>query len=84
MRKGGSGSEGRKEASGGGREQRSEREEQVRSVGRREIGREGNFKGGTMRRTLTSIQYTAHKTTHNTALAIATLVLQIQNYCKRV
>ena len=28
-------------------------------------------------------QYTAYKTTHNAALAIATLVLQMQN-CKRV
>ena len=28
-------------------------------------------------------QYTAHKTTHNVSLAIAPLVLQIQN-CKRV
>ena len=28
-------------------------------------------------------QYTAHKITHNAALAIATLVLQISN-CKRV
>ena len=36
---------------------------------------EGNFKGGTLRRTLASIQYTVHKTTHNAALA--TLVLQI-------
>ena len=52
-----------------------------------EIGREGKFKGATLRRTLASgsrpIQYTAHKTTHNATLAIATLVLQIQN-CKRV
>ena len=47
------------------------------------MGREGNFKGGALRRTLASIQYTAHKTTHNAALDIATLVLQIQN-CKRV
>ena len=44
--------------------------------------------GVTLRRTLASIysiQYTAHKTTHihNVALAIATLVLQIQ-ICERV
>ena len=51
--------------------------------GDREIGREGNFKRGTLRGTLASIQYTAHKTTHNAALVIATLVLRIQN-CKRV
>ena len=48
-----------------------------------DIGREGNFKGGTLRRTLVCIQYTPHKTTHNAALAIATLILQIKN-CKRV
>ena len=66
-----------------GSNQRSEEEEQGRSVGGREIGRDGNFKGCTLWRTLTSIQYTAHKTTHNAALAITTLVLQIQN-CKRV
>ena len=53
--------------------------EEGRSVGGKEIGREGNFNGGTLRRTLASrpIQYTAHKTTHNAALAIASLVLQI-------
>ena len=37
------GKEEREEASGGGREQRSEGDEQGRSVGGREIGREGNF-----------------------------------------
>ena len=71
------------EASGSGREQRSEGEEQGRSMGGRDIGREENFKGCTLMRTLARIEYTAHKTTHNTALAIATLVLQIQN-CERV
>ena len=41
--------EGREEASGGEREQRREVEEQYgRTVGGREIGREGNFKGGTL------------------------------------
>ena len=38
----------------------------------------GNYKGGTLRRTLASTQYTAHKTTQN-----ATSVLQIQK-CKWV
>ena len=70
---------------GGGRKQRSKEEEQGRSVGGTEMGREGNGKGGTLRRTLasTGIQYTAHKTTHNATLAIATLVLQLHN-CKWV
>ena len=45
--------------------------------GKKGVGREGNFKEGTIRRTLASIQYTALKTTHNVALAISTLVLQI-------
>ena len=43
---------GREEASGGGREQRSDGDEQGRSVGGRDIGRKGNFKGGTLGRTL--------------------------------
>ena len=38
----------------------------------------GNIKGGILRRTL-SIQYTAHKTTHNAALALETLVFKIKN-----
>ena len=38
----------------------------------------GNIKGGTLRFTL-SIQYTAHKTTLNAALALETLVLKIKN-----
>ena len=42
----------------------------------REIGMEGNVKGDTLRRTQASIQYTAHKTTQNAALAIASLVLK--------
>ena len=51
-------------------------------MGGRDIGREGNFKGGNMRRTLASTQ----NTTHNATLAIATLVLEPtnKNYCKRV
>ena len=35
-------------------------------------------------RTLTNIQYTLHKTTHNAALALDTLVLEMKNseqYC---
>ena len=43
------GEEGREEASGGEREQRREVDEQYgRTVGGRVIGREGNFKGGTL------------------------------------
>ena len=58
--------EGREDASGGRREQRSEGEEKGRSVGGREIGMDGNFKGGTLRRTLASIQYTAVSAQNNT------------------
>ena len=39
--------EGREEANGGRREQRSEGEKKGRSVGGRELGRAGNVKGGT-------------------------------------
>ena len=56
----------RDEASGGRRERRSEGEEKGRSVGGREIGREVNFKGGTMRRTQASIHYTAVSAQNNT------------------
>ena len=61
--------EGREEASGGRREQRSEGEGKWMSVGGRAIGREGNSKGGrgsTMRRTLASIHYTAVSAQNNT------------------
>ena len=79
---------GRNDGKRGGRKRAeeglSEGEEQGRSMGGREIGMEGNFKESTLMRTLACIQYTAHKTTHNAALAIASLLLQIQNYCKRV
>ena len=44
-----------------------------------EIGMEGNFKGGTLRRTLANIQYTVHTTTYNAVLALETLVLQMKN-----
>ena len=47
----------------GGREEWSEEEEQERSVGGREIGRDENFKGGTLRRTLACIQRTKQHTT---------------------
>ena len=68
----------RDEASGGRRERRSEGEEKGRSVGGWEIGREVNFKGGTLRRTLASIHYTVERTKqHSAALAIATLVLRV-------
>ena len=63
----------REEASGGRREQRSDGDEQGRSVRGRKIGKDVNFNGGSLNRTLASIQYTEHKTTHNAALAIATL-----------
>ena len=67
MREGGSGSGGRegrlrkgtgKECMDGAKERGqgggSEGEEKGRSMGGREIGRQGNFKGGTLRRTLAS------------------------------
>ena len=57
-----------------------------RSVGGREIEREGNFKGCTPMRTLTNIQYTLHKSTHNAAFVIETLILEMKNsalYCDR-
>ena len=56
----------RYEASGGRRERRSEGEEKGRSVGGREIRREVNFKGDTLRRTLASIHYTAVSAQNNT------------------
>ena len=40
--------------------------------------RVGNFKGGILRRALTSIQY-IHKPSHNAALAIDTLLLHMKN-----
>ena len=46
---------------------------------REESGREGNFKGCTLMRILANIQYTVHKTTHNAALVLETLVLQMKN-----
>ena len=58
------------EASGGGIERGRECA--------REQRREGNFKGGILRRALASIQY-IHKPSHNAALALETLVLQMKN-----
>ena len=49
------------------------------SKGGSEGGTERHVKGCPLRRTLASIQHTVHKTTHNAALAIETLVLQINN-----
>ena len=49
---------------------------------REERERKGDREGGKLQGTYPredSDQYTAHKTTHDAALAIATLVLQIQN-----
>ena len=40
--------------------------------------RNGNVKGGILRRPLTSIQY-IHKPSHNAALAIDALLLQMKN-----
>ena len=40
--------------------------------------REGNCKGGILRRALASIQY-IHKPSHSAALAIDTLLLQMKN-----
>ena len=40
--------------------------------------REGNFKGGILRRALASIQF-IHRPSHNAALAIDTLLLQMKN-----
>ena len=69
------------EDGGGGREGATEgaREEQGMEGGRKGQGRKGNFKEGTLGRTLASIQHTGHKTTHNLALALETLVLQTKN-----
>ena len=50
-----------------------------RSVGGRMIWREGNFKGCTLMRTLTNIQYTLHKTTQNAVHALETFVLEMKN-----
>ena len=44
----------------------------------REGVREGNFKGGILRRALVSIQY-IHKPSRNAAHAIDTLLLQMKN-----
>ena len=48
-------------------------------MGGRDIEREGNFKGCTLMRTLTNVQNTLHKATHNAALALETLVLEMNN-----
>ena len=78
---------GRMRTEEGGSEEEREGDEQGRSEGgregAREQGREGNFKGGTPMSTLASIQYTAHKTTHNAALALETLVLQMKTNVER-
>ena len=77
MREGGCGSGGRERVrkerrhgrivgKRGGGSERSVGEDKGRSVGGREIGREGNIKRGTLMRTLASIQYTAVSTQNNT------------------
>ena len=60
------GEKGSEDASGGGIERG------------REGAREGNFKGGILRRVLASIKY-IHKPSHNAALSIDTLLLQMKN-----
>ena len=65
---------GRRDGKMGGRE----RAEDGLSEEGREQEREGNFKGGILRRALTSIQY-IHNPSHNAALALETLVLQMKN-----
>ena len=59
---------GREEASGGGIELGMEGEQGSKEA------REGNFKGGILRRALASIQY-IHKPSHNAALAIETFFI---------
>ena len=71
--------EGKEEASGGEMEQRREVEEQLREDRRRKGDREGGklqwrYPGGHW-----PIYYTVHKTTHNGALALKTLVGPITN-----
>ena len=74
------GAKEREEASGGRREQRSEGEEKGRSVGGREIGREGNFKGDTLRRTLASTLYSRERTKQH-AMRPLPLRLWYYGYC---
>ena len=74
--------EWREEASGGEREQRREVEEQLwedrRRKGDREGGKlQGRYPGGHW--SIYNIQITVHKTTHNAALALETLVLKIKH-----
>ena len=75
----------RDEASGGRRERRREGEEKERSVEGREIRREDNFKGGTLRRTLASIHYTVHseRTKQHTTQPLP-LRLWYYGYCDHV
>ena len=57
--------------------QRSE-ERHREEHGGKDIEREGNFKICTLMRTLTNIQYTLHKTTHNATLDLDTLLLEMK------
>ena len=69
-------SEGKGEGGGERRtEQRSEGEGQGRSVGGREIEREGNFKCDTLSRTLASIQRTRQHTTRPLPLRLWYILL---------
>ena len=69
------GKDGREAASGGGIER-----EREGASGEKEHGRENNFKGGRPipRRAQASVRY-IHKSFHNAALGLETLVLQMKN-----
>ena len=53
-------------------------EEELSEEGGSKGAREGNFKGGILRWALASIQY-IHKPSHNAALAIDSLLLQMKH-----
>ena len=73
---------GREDASGGRSEQRSEGEEKGRSVGGREGGKlQGRYPEEDTGQYTVYSRERAHKTTHNAALAIATLVLRYYKLC---
>ena len=74
--------DGARERGEGGSERRREGATARRRVAREESGRKGDRAGGKLQGRYheeDTDQYSAHKTTHNAALAIATLVLQIQD-----
>ena len=72
--------EGRGVASGGEREQRREVEELGRGAIREDRRRKGDREGGKLQGRYPGGHWpTVHKTTHNAALALETLVLKIEN-----